>query len=230
MRNKGFLVVIIFGVVFLMFSCRKDYQKLAIEFERSLPDTMEILKEQINDIDHFVYYKNRNNTELLRYNIDSKVTESVLPEMKEHESIYGIYAGEENIAVLKHQEGSSSTFLTYNLKTMKFKQIEWFWGAEIIDAIVSESDKTITGYLGLRGGPTKKCVYDFDGNKLSEEEEEEPIGDLDVPNMKYWQCIYCGLVIKSSTEPQEKQNDCPKREHSYLMYTPHVWKAIGNAY
>lgn len=213
--------------VLALSSCKKDYQKLATEFERALPDTLEVLTEQINEVDHFIYYKNKSNTELIRYDLEKETRESVKPELSNGETIYGIYMGNENIAFLKRTT-MASTFETYNLKTQKFKEIESFWGTEMNDAIPSENDKTITGYVGLNGGPTTKYVYNFDGNKISEEEEVDPIGDLDVPSLKYWQCMYCGLVIKSSNKPEDKQNDCPKREHSYLMYTPHVWQYIGD--
>ena len=45
-------------------SCKKDYQKLATEFERALPDTLEVLTEQINEVDHYIYFKNKSNTDL----------------------------------------------------------------------------------------------------------------------------------------------------------------------
>ncbi|EFB36339.1 MULTISPECIES: hypothetical protein [Prevotellaceae] len=157
-------------------ACKKDYQKLATEFERALPDTVEVLAEQINEIDHFVYYKNKNNTELIRYNLETESKEDIKPTLEDGESIYGIYMGKENISFLKHdisEYGSStSTLLLYNLKTQKFKEIESFFGADPVDAYADEKDKTITGFIGMKYAPTVKYVYDFDGNKISEEAEQ----------------------------------------------------------
>lgn len=210
-------------------SCKKDYQKLAIEFERALPDTMQVLTEQINEIDHFIYYKNKANTMLIRYNLDNETNEVIKPELSKGEVVYGIYLGKENIVLLKRNYEISSTIVLYNLKTLKFSEGHEFYGGDNNNAFANENEKTITGYIQDRYGGKEKFVYDFDGNLILQEEAEEPIGDLNVPNMKYWQCMYCGLVIKSSNKPEDKQNDCPKREHSYLMYTPHVWQYIGDA-
>ena len=210
-------------------SCKKDYQKLATEFERALPDTLEVLTEQINEVDHYIYFKNKSNTELIRYDLDKEIRESVKPELSDGETVYGIYMGNENITFLKRNGSLGSSFVIYNLKTQEFKDVAEFYGADNNDAFVNENDKQVIGYIQGRYGDRTKFVYDFDGKKISEEEEEDPIGDLDVPSLKYWQCMYCGLVIKSSSKPDDKQNDCPKREHSYLMYTPHVWQYIGDA-
>ena len=80
------------------------------------------------------------------------------------------------ISFLKHdisEYGSStSTLLLYNLKTQKFKEIESFFGADPVDAYADEKDKTITGFIGMKYAPTVKYVYDFDGNKISEEAEQ----------------------------------------------------------
>lgn len=215
--------------VLALSSCKKDYQKLATEFERALPDTLEVLTEQINEVDHYIYFKNKSNTELIRYDLDKEIRESVKPELSDGETVYGIYMGNENITFLKRNGSLGSSFVIYNLKTQKFKDVAEFYGADNNDAFVNENDKQVIGYIQGRYGDRTKFVYDFDGKKISEEEEEDPIGDLDVPSLKYWQCMYCGLVIKSSSKPEDKQNDCPKREHSYLMYTPHVWQYIGDA-
>lgn len=208
-------------------SCKKDYYKLATEFERALPDTLVVLTEQINELDHHIYYKNKGNTELIRYDLDKETKESIKPELSSGESIYGIYAGKENFTILKHSS-MASELLTYNLKTQKFKEVESFWGTENNDAFADENEKTVTGYVGLNGGPTTKYVYDFDGNLVSQEEEEEPVGDLDVPSLKYWQCVYCHLILKSSSEPQGLGGaNCPMAPKGYYF---HSWQCVGEAY
>ena len=143
--------------VLALSSCKKDYQKLATEFERALPDTLEVLTEQINEVDHYIYYKSKNNTELIRYDLDKESKESVSPKLDKGES------------------------------------------------------------------------YNFDGKLIKQETEEDPIGDLDVPSLKYWQCVYCQTVITSSTQPNAKGTQCPKRPVDYLFGNPHVWQYIGDA-
>ncbi len=231
MKRKAFILMALMGAAVMMVSCKKDYQKLAIEFERALPDSVEVLIEQINEVDHFVYYKNKSNSELVRYDLDKEKSESIKPELSSGESIYGVYAGNDKIVVLKHNPGMSSTFLIYDLKTMKFKEIESFWGTETNDAFVSESDKTVTGYVGLNGGPTTKYVYDFDGNKVSEEDEEEPIGDLDVPDqnpVQNWECRYCHQIIQSRDDPNLQYARCSVQ--NMLGDRTHSWKSLGRAY
>lgn len=133
-------------------ACKKDYQKLATEFERALPDTVEVLAEQINEIDHFVYYKNKNNTELIRYNLETESKEDIKPTLEDGESIYGIYMGKENISFLKHdisEYGSStSTLLLYNLKTQKFKEIESFLVQTQLMRMQTKRTKRLRGLLG----------------------------------------------------------------------------------
>ena len=201
-------------------ACKKDYQKLATEFERALPDTVEVLAEQINEIDRFVYYKNKSNTELIRYDLETKKSKDIKPELEDGESIYGIYMGKENIAFLKHDNSENgSTFsmlLTYNLKTQKFKEIESFYGAEPIDAFADEKDRTITGYIWMKMAPTVKYVYDFDGNKISE--EAEPVEEFNPDDM---------LEDKQATAQENHPRPDDKnmvvsghRHRPFLLYVP----------
>lgn len=206
-------------------SCKKDYQKLATEFERALPDSMEVLTEQINEVDHFIYYKNKNNTELIRYDLDKESKESVSPKLDKGERIYGIFAGKENIAFLKNDNSLSSMIVFYNLKTQKFTDGQEFYsyGGDNNIAYANEADSTITGYIEDRYGGKDIFVYNFDGKLIKQETEEEPI------SLKYWQCVYCQTVIKSSTQPNAKETQCPKRPMVDLINFPHVWQYIGDA-
>lgn len=210
-------------------SCKKDYQKLATEFERALPDTVQVVLEQINEIDQLVYFIKGG--ELYRHNLENEKDETVKPRLGEGEGICNIFVGKENIAFLIFTNDFINTkFQTYNLKTQKFKDVALFSGTVHNDVEVQPSDSTISGFLASNVESYTRIFFDYDGNKIREEEYDDPnLGDYDVPSLKYWQCMYCGLVIKSSNKPEEKQNDCPKREHSYLMYTPHVWQYIGDA-
>jgi hypothetical protein len=147
------------------------------------------------------------------------------------ERIYGIFAGKENIAFLKDNNSLSSMIVLYNLKTQKFTDGQEFYGygSDNNIAYANEADSTITGYIQDRYGGKEIFVYNFDGKLIKQETEENPIGDLDVPSLKYWQCVYCQTVITSSTQPNAKGTQCPKRPVDYLFGNPHVWQYIGDA-
>ena len=222
-------IILVCMCILALGSCKKDYQKLATEFERALPDTAQVVLEQINDIDHLVYFVRGG--ELYRYNLDNSREEAVKPQLGEDESVCSVLVGKENIAFLIFTGNYINTkFQTYNLKTQKFKDVALFAGTIHNDVEVEPSDSTVSGCLASNVESYTRIFFDYDGNKIRVEEYDDPnLGDYDVQSLKYWQCMYCGLVIKSSNKPEDKQNDCPKREHSYLMYTPHVWQYIGDA-
>ena len=198
-------------------SCKKDYQKLATEFERALPDTLEVLTEQINEVDHCIYFKNKSNTELIRYDLDKEIRESVKPELSDGETVYGIYMGNENITFLKRNGGLGSSFVIYNLKTQKFKDVAEFYGADNNDAFVNENDKQVIGYIQGRYGDRTKFVYDFDGNKISEEAEpveefnpDDMLEDLSIESdyqhqveekpLQEYRCRKCGQRVAARNE------------------------------
>lgn len=141
---KRIRFVALFLLIIAFIGCKKDYHQLAIEFERALPDTMVVLSEQINEIDHFVFYKNKSNTVLYRYNLETKTTDIIKPELDDFDSISGIYMGKENIIFLKSDGGNVVLFMIYNLKTQKFKE-----GDYLMDPVVDETDKTIKGLYGI---------------------------------------------------------------------------------
>ncbi len=208
----------------LIISCKKDYQTLAIEFERNLPDTMEVLIEQINEIDHFVYYKNKSNTELLCYDLDKETIENIRPKISNTENVYGIYSGKGNISCLIRNGGLGSSLIVYNLKTMKFKDIESFWGRDNNDAIADEGAKTITGYASQT-----KYVYDFDGNKISEE-EEYPANEVfnDEKPLQNWECRYCHQIIQSREDPNLQFSRCSVQ--NLMGDKRHGWVSLGRVY
>lgn len=225
MKEKASIAIAFIGASMLIVSCNRDYQKLATEFERALPNSMEVLTEQINDVDHFVFFKNRGNTELIRYDLETESKEVIMPDLEENERIYGIYMGKENIAFLKHdvaEYGTTySTFLTYNLKTQKFKEIESFTGAETIDALADEGNKSITGYMGMRMAPIVKYIYDFDGNKVSEEVIEQ-IDTFNPENML--EDVSAGRTYQQQrpTEQMFYCNICRKRVMAYDEYEANI--------
>ena len=210
-------------------SCKKDYQKLATEFERALPDTVQVVLEQINEIDQLVYFVKGG--ELYRHDLDKNKDEEIKPQLGEGESICNIFVGKENIAFLIFTNDYVNTkFLTYNLKTQKFKDVALFSGNIHNDVEVEPSDSTISGFLASNVESYTRIFFDYDGNKVREEEYDDPnLGDFDVLSRKYWQCVYCQTVITSSTQPNAKGTQCPKRPVDYLFGNPHVWQCIGDA-
>lgn len=177
---KRIRFVALFLLIIAIIGCKKDYHQLAIEFERALPDTMVVLSEQINEIDHFVFYKNKSNTELYRYNLETKTKDIIQPELDDFEVISGIYMGKENIIFLKSDGGNLVLFMIYNLKTQKFKE-----GDYLMEPVVDETDKTIKGYMEYRNNfqPPHSFVYDFDGNKISEEEMQNDEEETEYESM-----------------------------------------------
>lgn len=211
-------------------SCKKDYQKLATEYERSLPDTVQVVMEQVDDVDHLVYIYRGG--ELYKHDLDKNTDMIVKPQLEEDESISGIYVGKENLAFLVCTNAYVNTkFQTYNLKTQKFKDIALFRGTVYNDVEVEPSDSTISGFIVSNVESYIREFFDFDGNKVKKEDYDDPnLGDFDVPSRKYWQCFYCQTVVISSTKPA--RTDCPKRPvylaHNHY-YHPHDWQCIGDA-
>jgi len=208
-------------------ACKKDYQRLATEFERALPDTVQVVLEQINDIDHYVFFVRGG--ELYRYNLDCEKEESIKPQLEEDESVYNIYIGKENITFLSCYDAWTKTNLrVYNLKTQKFSDIAKLTGTYHNDVIIDPKDSTISGYQLSNTESYKRTYYNYDGQIIKEEQEDDPnMGDFDVPSLKYWQCIYCQLVVKSPNKPAEKGTQCPVRNN---MFYPHIWQYIGEAH
>lgn len=189
-------IILVCMCILALGSCKKDYQKLATEFERALPDTAQVVLEQINDIDHLVYFVRGG--ELYRYNLDNSREEAVKPQLGEDESVCSVLVGKENIAFLIFTGNYINTkFQTYNLKTQKFKDVALFAGTIHNDVEVEPSDSTVSGCLASNVESYTRIFFDYDGNKIREEEYDDPnLGDYDVQSLKYWQCMYCGLVIK----------------------------------
>ena len=70
--------------------------------------------------------------------------------------------------------------MIYNLKTQKFKE-----GDYLMEPVVDETDKTIKGYMEYRNNyqPPHSFVYDFDGNKISEEEMQNDEEETEYESM-----------------------------------------------
>lgn len=214
------LVIMSFG------ACKKDYQKLATEYERALPDTVKVVLEQINDIYHNVFIMRGD--DLYRHSLDDNSDIVIKPQLEEDESVYGLYVGKDNIAFLSFTDTWMNTkFQLYNLKTQKFIDVTKFAGTFHNDVIINPKDSTISGYQLANVESYVRVYYNYDGRIIKEEQEDDPnAGDFNVPNLKYWQCIYCQLVVKSPNKPAEKGTRCPVRNN---MFYPHVWQYIGDA-
>lgn len=220
------ILLMLFACLTLVCSCKKDYNKLATEFERQLPESCEVVYEQINDVDHYVYYKDKSDTLLTRHNLDDMTEETIKPKLDKEQHVCGIYLGKNNIAFLVNDGEDYDSYITwysfwfYNLKTLKFKNIE----GSFEDAFANEAAKTFTGYMEFARGKSKvKYVYDFDGKPISEEE----VGPTTVE--KNWQCPYCGTVVTSTTMPEETL--CPNRytedQWGGITQRRHVWQCLG---
>lgn len=200
-KNLFKSALILIACIVSLCACKKDYRKLATEFERRLPDTCVVVKEQINDIDHVVYYKDKSNTYLVRHDLEDNTEESIKPPLEEGQAVCGIYLGKDNIAMLVKDAEDWYYFWFYNLKTLKFKNIDGsFYGAS-----ADETNKTLTGNMDYyRGAGTMQFVYDFDGKEVSsndisseeaEEQESQTDDILNITQPTTFKVIYNGKVL-----------------------------------
>lgn len=154
----------------------KEYKKMALEFERSLPSSMDFLIEQINDIDHYVYYKKSDNSRLIKYDLKTGVKETITPNILKGQQLVGIYAGNENIMFVVQNEYKDDYYTwLYNLRTMRFKEFDVTGGCgHIVNVDFDEINKLVYLKVYYRApnykslGPTVLHKYNFDGQKISE--------------------------------------------------------------
>ncbi len=127
MKKSVLLIVAIVCATSMMISCKKDYQKLATEFIRNLPDSCELLAQVENETEHLVYYKGQGTDAFFCYNAETEETEIIsVPDM-DGASVYNIGAGKENILIgykenTKDSVSAHASVQLYNLKTQNFKK------------------------------------------------------------------------------------------------------------
>lgn len=133
-------VIFLIACIVAVCSCKKDYQKLATEFERQLPDTIVVVKVQINDIAIM-------STSRIRITIILSVTtwmtiwkRALSPILKMVNTFKVIYLGKENIAFLVTDGNDGYSFWYYNLKTLKLSNID----GGFYSAYANEIDNTLS--------------------------------------------------------------------------------------
>ncbi len=77
MQNKYSSLLLLIGVSMLMVSCKKDYQKMSVEFIHNLPDTCVFLTQVDNDAEHLVYYKGSNCNQFYCYTAETDKVEEI---------------------------------------------------------------------------------------------------------------------------------------------------------
>ena len=132
MRKSLLLFVAVLYATILMFSCKKDYQKLSTEFIRNLPDTCMLLVQEENESEHLVYYKGQSIGVFFCYNVETEKSKTIaIPDVEGYDApVTIIGAGKENIMIGHNGNVDDSDdgdlpqayVQLYNLKTQKFKQ------------------------------------------------------------------------------------------------------------
>lgn len=189
MRKSISLIVAAVCITCLIVSCKKDYQKLSIDFIRNLPDTCVLLVQVENEAEHLVYYKGNSLDMFFCYNIDNEKTEIVqIPVVDGYDApITIIGAGKENI-ILGHKINADDSdepnlpqayVQFYDLKTQKFKKFttcNWYEfdeGTKQLSCFTFDIDR-------FGDGKRTTDIYDFDGNLLSKK-DVEVCGLMEVP-------------------------------------------------
>lgn len=216
-----------FFTIFVMVSCKKDYQKLSTEFIRNLPDSCEYLVQVDNEAEHLVYYKEPRNNAFFCYNIETGNSEEIKVPKVEIESSKPVAmgAGDENILVMYSdiEDGSPTVYSyacvqIYNLKTRSFKKLLECNGCDI-----DNGKKQLTSYIfetdKYGEGTRSDEIYDFDGKMLSKKDVEVidfevvPDGTLaakeqariaqeqEANRLSIWECILCHERIPSKGKP-----------------------------
>lgn len=171
-------------------SAKKDYHKIALEFERSLPSSMEYIAEQISDLDHYVYYKKSDNSQLIKFDLEDRSKEVTTPPLKDGQHLVGIYAGKNNIMFVAKNEYSELFTWLYNLRALRFKELDVTGGIEQVGEVYFEENNQIVNFeVCLKApnyksiGPTYEYKYDFDGHRISER-QLDPGTYVEVPGIE----------------------------------------------
>lgn len=210
----SFITVTAFAAI-VLFSCKKDYQKVATEFIRNLPDSCEFLIAVDNDAEHLVYYKEPQNKVFFCYNVETESLEEInVPEAESQDCIpIAIGAGADHILVAYSDidDINSASFYsaaevqTYNLKTQTFQKL-----MECDACVVDNGKKQVTCYTfetNRYGNGTRiDEVYDYDGKPLSKK-EVEVINDEEVPT---------GTLAAREREAQQEEERANQIRNSFF--------------
>lgn len=210
----SFFIVTAFAAI-VLFSCKKDYQKMSTEFIRNLPDSCEFLIAVDNDAEHLVYYKEPQNNVFFCYNVETESLEEInVPEAESQEcNPIAIGAGVDHILVAYSDIddiSSASTYSAaevqiYNLKTQTFKKL-----MECNGCAVDNGKKQVTCYTfdtNRYGDGTRiDEVYDYDGKPLSKK-EVEVINDEEVPT---------GTLAAREREAQQEEERANQIRNSFF--------------
>lgn len=230
MKKNTLALLAVICTTVLNVSCKKDYQKLSMEFIRNLPDTCELMVQVENEVDHFVYYKSQRQDAFFRYNLETEDIEIITIPKLEGAKAYNIGVGKENI-LIGHKENENDTvgshvhIQLYNLQTLTFKKFttcnwyKFYEGTKQVACFTYNTD--IFG-----DGSCTIDTYDFDGNLLTKKDtevsryKEVPSGTLAArrqatsavfkqSNTPYYYCQLCGAEF--NTVRDVTNNTCPRR-------------------
>ena len=232
MRKSLSLIVAVVCATCWMVSCKKDYQKLSIDFIRNLPDTCTLLVQVENEAEHLVYYKGQSIDMFFCYNAETEKSESiVIPVVEGYDAPVSIIgAGKESIMIghnanIKDDDLPQAYVKLYDLKTQGFKKFttcNWYE--------FDEGTKQLScfSYNVDRYGDGKRTtdIYDFDGNLLSKKNEEvcslnevsagtlaakrQASNSIAIGSQRYY-CVVCGADFGSIRDLTS--GFCAKKSH-----------------
>jgi DNA-directed RNA polymerase subunit RPC12/RpoP len=224
---------------FIMVSCKKDYQKLTMEFIRNLPDTCSLLVQVENEAEHLVYYKGQSTDMFFCYNAETEKSEPIIiPNVDGYDApVTIIGAGKENIIIGHNATVDNPDDVDlpqayvqfYNLKTQRFKKFttcnwyEYDEGTKQLSCFSYDVDR-------YGDGMRTTDNYDFDGNLMSKKDvevsnlKEVPAGTLaakrqettqevitnyERPRTPHYYCALCGAEFNSVRDVTS--NTCIRR-------------------
>lgn len=208
MKKSILMMVAFVCATCLMISCKKDYQKLATEFIRNLPDSCELLVQVENEAEHLVYFKGQGTDAFFCYNAETEKTETISVPNMDGASAYNIGAGKENILIGYKENVNDSVnahayVQLYNLKTQGFKKFttcNWYKFDEGTKQISCFSYKTNK----YGDGTCTIDIYDSDGNLLTKKDievsqyKEVPAGTLAAKHQAVSQSTNVGAGFSKS--------------------------------
>ena len=217
-RQASTMILLISVIV--LYGC-KDYNKLATEFQNSLPDSLVFLMTYDNpdeDI-HLVFYKNIDNEgyefkhEFYKYDLATSLVDTIrFNNMIDNSESCDlrILCDSKNIAVLEQVMGGNYFELfAYNPKTDKLRKFGQGTAIEmpndsVLSCVETEEDSR---YI-----VTTQTLYDYKGKRLKSKVDRE----IKPEEIYVWQCKWCDKIVNSSQKPGDAPGSCIASERTTL--------------
>ena len=232
-------------------SCKKDYQKLAMDFVQSVSDSCDVLTQINSETEHLVYYMAKNGNEIYCRNIEQEKTDTLRPDISEGLEVREVIMGKANIMICADHadvDYQSAEIFLYNFNSRKFEKLGEFDLYEnnkenktIYTSTTVDMPKLYTKILTAR-------TYDYDGKLINEEETEmvprsdDYLEEADAQGLYQQQMqqrpaeqmFYCHVCRKrvmayDALEATMKVGDCVRRplpDRNNVVTYDHEWEYI----